>query len=275
MKKTTWFAPAVLIATLAGFGAVARAATLECYFDFTRYGSVTRGATIVSNVHGTTAATLKSVGTTLNQWGLTTEPGFGASETGVQIAGETLAAYTGDFTIQIWYVTSETVSANTMLFGGTTSRIMDESLVGDQAFFVGHNHVGDHTDFVRPVVADGSRWGLAMTSVTKGTGTNVLSLQDYVITYNSAERVMTAYMNGMRVGSMNNVSLAGLAALSKGFSIGGVEGSAFKDDSSAPVNIRSFLIYSGVLNPNQIAELHLAGASAGLDALKSAQVVVN
>lgn len=272
MKKNIRLVSTILVA-LVGLEAAARAASLECYFDFTRYGLVPPGSTIVSNVHGKTAATVRSVGTTLNRWGLTIEAGHGASDTGVSIPSEGIAAYAGDFTVQIWFVTSETVSSNTMLFGGTTSSGTDDNLSGDSAFFVGYNHLGDKTEYIRPVVGNGTRWGTDMKA-PKGTGLSVLSLHDYVVTYNSASRVMTAYMNGAQVGSMNAGGFAGLASLSEGIVVGGVRNSAFRDDSSAPVNIRSFLVYSGVLSPGQVAKLHAVGPVPGLDALGMADVVV-
>jgi hypothetical protein len=273
MNTYSRFARAALIVALAGLGVVAQAATLESYFDFTRYESIRPGATLVSNVHGKTPAILKSTGTTLNQWGLTIEAGHSAADTGVLIAGDALAAYSGDFTIQIWFITSETVSANTMLFGGTTSAGIDESLAGDKALFVGYNHVGEKTEFLRPVVSDGNRWGLAMTAA-KGTGVSLITMHDYVLTYNRGSRRMAAYMNGVPVGSLNSVNLDGLAVLTKGMAIGGVESSAFRDDASAPVNIRSFLLYSGALSSKQVAKLHESGPSLGLDAVRAAEVVV-
>ena len=145
--------------------------------------------------------------------------------------------------------------------------------VGMSAFFVGYNHVGDKTEYIRPVVGNGTRWGTDMKA-PKGTGLSVLSLHDYVVTYNSASRVMTAYMNGAQAGSMNAGGFAGLASLSEGIVVGGVRNSAFRDDSSAPVNIRSFLVYSGVLSPGQVAKLHAVGPVPGLDALGMADVVV-
>lgn len=273
MNTYSCFARATLMVALAGFGVVAQAATLESYFDFTRYESVRPGTTLVSNVHGKTPAVLKSTGTTLNQWGLTIAPGHSAADTGVLISGDALAGYSGDFSIQIWFITSETVSANTMLFGGTTSEANDESLAGDAAFFVGYNHVKDKTDCLRPVVSDGNRWGLAM-SAKKGTGVSLLTVHDYVLTYSRGSRRMATYMNGVPVGSSSGVNLEGLAGLSKGMAIGGVERSAFKDDVSAPVNIRSFLLYSGALSPKQIAKLHESGPTVSLDALREAEVVV-
>ena len=272
MKKNLRLVPTLIIA-VAGIGAMARAASLATYFDFTRYGSVSPGATIVSNVHGKTAATVRSVGTILNQWGMTIDAGHGASDTGIAIPGEDLAAYTGDFTIQIWFVTSDSVSPNTMLLGGTTSSATDESLAGDQAFFIGYNHMSDKTEFIRPVVSNGSRWGMDMKTA-KGTGLAVLSLHDYVVTYNSTTRQMIAYMNGVAAGSLTANGFSGLASLTEGIVIGGVRNAAFRDDSSAPVNIRSFLLYSGALNSTQVAKLHAAGPAPSLEALGMADVVV-
>lgn len=250
-----------------------RAATLESYFDFTRYGAITPGASIVSNLHGSTPAVLKPIGATLNQWGLTIHTEQSASNTGVLIPASALAAYTEDFTLQIWFITSFEATPDTMIYGGTTSVSADDSLAGDQALFLGYNHYKGKAQFLRPVTGNGNRWGMTMGAVA-GTGMTLLSAQDYVLTYNSARRVMTAYLNGVYVGTMNTPGFGGLSALSKGFAIGGVQNSAFRNDATAPVNIRSFMIYSGVLSPAQIAQIHLGGPSVTLDALRAAEVEV-
>lgn len=252
---------------------MAQAAAIECYFDFTRYGSVAPGATIVSNVYGNVPAVLKPRGTTLDRWGVTIDTEQSAGNTGVLIPATALAAYTGDFTIQVWFIASVDAMSDSMIYGGTTSGRVDDSLVGDQALFVGYNNMGTVAQFLRPVIGDGSRWGVNMVPPV-GTGMAVLSPQDYVLTYNSTSHVVTAYLNGINVGAVNATGFQGLAALSKGFAIGGVQNSAFKGDTSAPVNIRSFMIYSGALDPSQIAKIHAEGASVTLDGLKAAEVVV-
>ena len=273
MTKDTCFAPAFVFLALAGFGDAARAATLETYFDFTRYGSVAPGAGIVSNVHGNTPAMLKPAGATLDQWGLTVGMEQSAADTGVLIPAEALAGYTGDFSLQVWFITPVAVCPDTMIYGGTTSERGDDSMVGDQALFVGYNNDKGSVSFLRPVVGNGNRWGAWMDSVA-GTGASLLSPQDYVITYNSARRVITAYLNGVHVGVMDATGFKGLAALSKGFAIGGVQNSAFPVDGAAPVNIRSFMIYSGVLSPGEVAKVHQGGPSVTLDALRAAEVEV-
>jgi hypothetical protein len=250
------------------------AATLDAYFDFTRYASVARGEGIVSNVHGGMPALVKPVGTSLTQWGLTIDTEKSAGDTGVLIPASALAPYTGDFTLQIWFITSLEVTADTMIYGGTTSAGVDDSLQGDQALFLGYNNLKRQATFLRPVVGNGGgRWGATM-DVAGGTGITPLSAQDYVLTYNSAKRVMIAYLNGLYVGTLNAAGFKGLAALDKGFAIGGVQNSAFREDGSAPVNIRSFMIYSGALTPAQIAQIHLGGPSVTLDILRAAEIVV-
>lgn len=273
MNRNRRFVSALACAALAGVGAAARAATLETYFDFTRYGSVAPGAIIASNVHGNTPAMLKPVGTTLNQWGLTIAMEQGAGDTGVYIPPTALAAHTGDFTLQIWFVTQVDVTPDIMIYGGTTSGSGDDSLEGDQALFVGYNNVGGVARFLRPVVNDGGRWGANMVS-RPGTGLSVLSAQDYVLTYDRESRVISAYLNGSPVGTVNAAGFDGLAALTRGFAIGGVQNSAFRGDGAAPVNIRSFMIYSGVLSPSQVARIHPGGPSVSLEALKAADVEV-
>jgi hypothetical protein len=254
--------------------AVAGAATLDAFFDFTRYGSVPGGTSIASNVHGGMPALVKPVGTSLTQWGLTIDTEKRAGDTGVGIPASALAAYTGDFTLQIWFITSLGATSDTMIYGGTTSAGVDDSLQGDQALFLGYNNLKRQATFLRPVVGNGGgRWGVTM-DVAEGTGMTPLSAQDYVLTYNSTKRVMIAYLNGLYVGTLNAAGFKGLAALDQGFAIGGVQNSAFREDGSAPVNIRSFMIYSGALTPAQIAQIHLGGPSVTLDALRAAEVVV-
>ncbi len=272
MKKTS-LVSALLVAALTRFGAEAQAAALESYFDFTKYGPVAPGASIVSNMHGATPAVFKPMGATLNESGLTIDTEQSAANTGVLIPATALADYTADFTIQVWFITSLEVSPDTMICGGTTSASVDDSLAGDQALFLGYNHNRGKAEFLRPVVNNGGRWGATMDAAV-GTGMKPLSVQDYVITYNSGRRVMTAYLNGLYVGTLNTPGFGGLAALTRGFSIGGVQNSAFRNDGTAPVNIRSFLIYSGMLSSEQIARVHAEGPSVGLDALRALDVVV-
>jgi hypothetical protein len=248
-------------------------ATLDAFFDFTRYGSVSPGSSITSNVHGNIPALVKPTGTTLNQWGVAIDTEKSAGDTGVLIPASALAGYTGDFTLQIWFITSVGVAADTMICGGTTSLSIDDSLQGDQALFLGYNNTNKLAKFLRPVVGNGGRWGAAM-DVPAGTGMALLSTQDYVITYNSASRAMIAYLNGRYVGTVNVSGFGGLSALANGFVIGGVQNSAFKNDGSAAVNIRSFLIYSGALTPSQVSRIHSGGPSVTLDALREADVVV-
>lgn len=270
--KNPRFVSALLLAALTG-PAAARAAVLESYFDFTQYGSVAPGSSLVSNKHGKTPGVLKPVGASLDGSGLTIDTEQSAANTGVLIPASALAGYTSDFTLQVWFITSLEATPDTMIYGGTTSASADDSLAGDQALFLGYNYKRGKAEFLRPVTGNGSRWGATMDAVM-GAGLKPLSAQDYVITYDSSRRVMTAYLNGLHVGTMNTPGFGGLAALTNGLAIGGVQNSAFRNDGSAAVNILSFMIYSGALSPSQIARIHVEGPSASLDALRAADVVV-
>ena len=87
-----------------GSSPVANAATLQTYFNFTSYGSVSGGNNITSSSIGfsSTTATVKSSATSLTGSGLAITAGTNAGSTGVSMAGSALSSFTGDFTLQIW-----------------------------------------------------------------------------------------------------------------------------------------------------------------------------
>lgn len=268
MKYTNLAALTVLgISTLGvtAHAATPTPATLQTYYDFTSYGTVAGGSSITSSAYGesSTSATLSSTATALTSSGLAITAGSDAGTTGATMAGSTLSGYTGDFSIQIWYTSPATFASNTMLWGGTTSTTEDKTLVGDQALFAGYGNMANPSaGFVRPIVSNGTaQYGVTMTNTVPGTGTTASTLYDYVVTYDSTNKIFTAYMNGTSVGTLTIASgFNGLNALTNGFSIGGVASPAF-GDPAAGVNITSFMMYTGALTAGDVSNLNGIGAT--------------
>ena len=272
MKHSVAFA-LITVGTLLP-AAPGRAATLEAYFDFTRYGDTPAGSTITSKVPGGVVATVRTPITHSSDAGLVLDPGQDAAGTGVVLPGGTLQSLAGDFTLQIWYRTGSEVRPNTLLYGGSTSSIGDNSLVGDDALFVGYNSIGGRVRFVRPITSNGSRWGVDMAATPAGTGTAPNTLYDYVVVYDSAARRVTAYLDGVLVGAMGAPKFSGLPSLTSGLAIGGVQNSAFSEDRAAAVGIASFLIYRGALDAGQVAKIHSFGPRLAPADLRGADVAV-
>jgi hypothetical protein len=266
MKYTNLVALTVLGISM--LGVTARAATLQTYFDFTTYGTVAGGDTITSSSYGfsSISATVNSASTALTSSGLAITAGTNASTTGVSMAGSTLTGYTGDFSLQIWYTTGATLANNTMLYGGTTSATQDGNLTGDQALFTGYGSPAA-TVGVRPISSNGAKYGSAMG--TGGAGTTASTLYDFVVTYDSTNKVFNAYLNGTSVGTMTVASgFNGLSALTNGFAIGGVQSPAF-GDNAAEANISSFMMYTGALDSTTVSNLHGLGANPNGDQFQS------
>ena len=263
----------ITIGTLSS-AVLGRAATLEAYFDFTRYGETAAGSTVTSNVHGAVVATVRTPIGASARPGLAVPPDLDAAGTGVVLPAGALKAFSGDFTLQVWYRTGPEVRPNTLLYGGTTSAIGDDSLAGDEALFVGYNNDRGRVRFVRPITSNGSRWGAHMGDTPAGTGVAPDTLHDYVIVYDSVARRITAYMDGSLAGTMEAGGFAGLPSLAGGLTVGGVQNSAFAADRSAAVSISSFLMYRGALDAGQAAKIHAFGPHAALDELRGAGVAV-
>ncbi len=268
MKKTlcsqiTKFA--ILGALTCGSAASLQAASLESYFDFTQYGSVSGGSQITSNVYGNASATVSSTATTLNSSGLAITAGTNAGSTGVTLAGSQLASFTGDFSFQIWFTSPSTIDTNTALFGGTTSAPLDSNMIGDQALFVAYSNTSPL--FLRQIMSNNTKFGIDAASTPRRTATTPSTLYDYTITYTANTHTVQAYLDGTAVGSGLSVNFFnGLSALTNGFSIGGVASPAFADDAAA-VTVSSSLFYDGALTPTEIADIHAFGSNATVDEL--------
>jgi hypothetical protein len=268
-------AAAGLLVGMSSMG-VASAASLGEYFNFTQYGAVSGGSTINGQYAGT-AATVKSTGTTLDGTGLNIALGNAAANTGVGLAGSAISSYTGDFSLQIWYTQNSTANADIRdhaLFGGTSSATIDNDLRGgNQALWAGYNNVSGTPQYLRPIIGDGSQWGSVPGSTTMGTGIASATLFDYVLTYSSSTHTTTAYMNGVQVSTQTTPYFTGLASLTYGIAIGGVEHPAFNDQAAA-VTISSFLMYNGALSPTEIATINGLGATPTIGDLGGAGVSV-
>lgn len=257
----------LVITGLSVGGSTSYAATLNDYFNFTTYGSVAGGNTIVDQL-GNATATVKSTGTTLDGSGLTIAAGNNAGTTGVALDGSQISSFTGDFSIQIWYTSPASILANTMLFGGTTTASQDGTMIGDQAFFAGYV-----TSYIRPILGNNSKFGVTLNP-PNGTGTTVSTLYDYVITYSAATHTFTTYMDGTQVGTPLAVTyFNGLSALTSGLAVGGVANPAFGDNAAA-ANISDFLIYSSALNSTEISDVHSLGAGPSVSSLQGAGITV-
>ncbi|BCU79539.1 hypothetical protein llg_42540 [Luteolibacter sp. LG18] len=244
--------------------------TLENYFNFTSYGTVTAGNTVAAVGNTGSSATVKATGTTLTSSGLAITAGSLGASTGVTMASTTLIGFTGDFTLQMWYTTPGTVAGNTALFGGTSSATVDGSMVGDQGFFAAYSNTNPR--FVRPIVGNNTQFGVA-GAPPAGTGGTGSTLYDYVITYSSLTSTFTAYLNGTQVGNSFSVPFfGGLDDLTNGFAIGGVQNPAF-NDNAAGVNITSFMMYSGTLTAGEVSSIHAFGSTPTLNQLGSVVAV--
>jgi hypothetical protein len=232
--------------------------SLSAYWDFTKYGTVSAGNTVVSNVFGSISGTLNSTATSLTSSGLAITGDSSAASTGIRLANGSLSSFTGDFSIQMWY-TMNVLGDNRMLFGGTTSASVDNTLVGDNGLFVGYS-VGS-TRFVRPVETNGTQYGTTLNSPS-GTGNTTGVLYDLVLTYVASSDLFTLYLNGVQVAQGANTNFATLDAVTN-FSIGGVANPAF-GDNAARQTTTSFLMYQGALTAKQISDLHALGAAATL-----------
>jgi hypothetical protein len=253
----------VFLALLLGSFSTAHAQVLTDYFDFTKDGSVAAGGT-VSAQYGTMTGTVQSTGTTISSSGLTVTGGAGGS-TGVTLAVGSLAPFTGDFSLQMYYTNSATV-LNGGIFGGVSVGAGSNSISGDTALFTSYNG----SDAIRPVTSDGSQYGATNATPAAGTAGATGTLEDVVLTYTAS--TLTEYVNGVAVASGSASGFNGLAAVTN-FAIGGVANNPFGDPADQET-ATSFLFYTGALSSTEVAALDADGATPTLDQISTAGITV-
>jgi hypothetical protein len=253
----------VFLALLLGSFSTAHAQVLTDYFDFTKDGSVAAGGT-VSAQYGTMTGTVQSTGTTISSSGLTVTGGAGGS-TGVTLAVGSLAPFTGDFSLQMYYTNSATV-LNGGIFGGVSVGAGSNSISGDTALFTSYNG----SDAIRPVTSDGSQYGATNATPAAGTAGATGTLEDVVLTYTAS--TLTEYVNGVAVASGSASGFNGLAAVTN-FAIGGVANNPFGDPADQET-ATSFLFYTGALSSTEVAALDADGATPTLAQISAAGITV-
>jgi hypothetical protein len=253
----------VFLALLLGSFSSAHAQTLSDYFNFTQDGTVASGGT-VSAQYGTMTGTVQSTGTTISSSGLTVTGGAGGS-TGVTLAVGSLAPFTGDFSLQMYYTNSATV-LNGGIFGGVSVGAGSNSISGDTALFTSYNG----SDAIRPVTSDGSQYGATNATPAAGTAGATGTLEDVVLTYTAS--TLTEYVNGVAVASGSASGFNGLAAVTN-FAIGGVANNPFGDPADQET-ATSFLFYTGALSSTEVAALDADGATPTLAQISAAGITV-
>jgi hypothetical protein len=255
----------VCLALLLASFSSAHAQTLSDYFNFTQDGTVGSGGT-VSAQYGTMTGTVQSTDTSISSNGLTVTGGTGGS-TGVLLSSGSLAPFTGDFSLQMYYTNSATV-INGGIFGGVSGGAAISNISGDTALFTSYNS----GDAIRPVTSNGTQFGATNATPQNGTAGATGTLEDVVLTYTASSQTLSEYVNGVSVASGNVSGFNGLAAVTN-FAIGGVANNPF-GDSADQETATSFLFYTGALSATEVTALDAAGATPSLAQISAAGITV-
>jgi hypothetical protein len=255
----------VCLALLLASFSSAHAQTLSDYFNFTQDGTVGSGGT-VSAQYGTMTGTVQSTDTSISSSGLTVTGGTGGS-TGVLLSSGSLAPFTGDFSLQMYYTNSATV-INGGIFGGVSGGAAISNISGDTALFTSYNS----GDAIRPVTSNGTQFGATNATPQNGTAGATGTLEDVVLTYTASSQTLSEYVNGVSVASGNVSGFNGLAAVTN-FAIGGVANNPF-GDSADQETATSFLLYTGDLSATEVTALDAAGATPSLAQISAAGITV-
>jgi hypothetical protein len=255
----------VCLALLLASFSSAHAQTLSDYFNFTQDGTVGSGGT-VSAQYGTMTGTVQSTDTSISSSGLTVTGGTGGS-TGVLLSSGSLAPFTGDFSLQMYYTNSATV-INGGIFGGVSGGAAISNISGDTALFTSYNS----GDAIRPVTSNGTQFGATNATPQNGTAGATGTLEDVVLTYTASSQTLSEYVNGVSVASGNVSGFNGLAAVTN-FAIGGVANNPF-GDSADQETATSFLFYTGALSATEVTALDAAGATPSLAQISAAGITV-
>jgi hypothetical protein len=233
----------VCLALLLASFSSAHAQTLSDYFNFTQDGTVASGGT-VSAQYGTMTGTVQSIDTSIDSSGLAVTGGTGGS-TGVLLTSGSLAPFTGDFSLQMYYTNSTvnaTATVNGGIFGGVSGGAAISNISGDTALFTSYNG----SDAIRPVTSNGTQYGATNATPANGTADATGTLEDVVLTYTASSQTLSEYVNGVSVASGNVSGFNGLAAVTN-FAIGGVANNPFGDPADLET-ATSFLFYTGALS---------------------------
>jgi hypothetical protein len=255
----------VCLALLLASFSSAHAQTLSDYFNFTQDGTVGSGGT-VSAQYGTMTGTVQSTDTSISSSGLTVTGGTGGS-TGVLLSSGSLAPFTGDFSLQMYYTNSATV-INGGIFGGVSGGAAISNISGDTALFTSYNS----GDAIRPVTSNGTQFGATNATPQNGTAGATGTLEDVVLTYTASSQTLSEYVNGVSVASGNVSGFNGLAAVTN-FAIGGVANNPFGDPADQET-ATSFLFYTGALSSTEVAALDADGATPTLGQISTAGITV-
>jgi hypothetical protein len=253
------------LALLLGSFSTAHAQVLTDYFNFTQDGTVGSGGT-VSAQYGPMTGTVQSTDTSISSSGLTVTGGTGGS-TGVLLSSGSLAPFTGDFSLQMYYTNSATV-INGGIFGGVSGGAAISNISGDTALFTSYNS----GDAIRPVTSNGTQFGATNATPQNGTAGATGTLEDVVLTYTASSQTLSEYVNGVSVASGNVSGFNGLAAVTN-FAIGGVANNPF-GDSADQETATSFLFYTGALSATEVTALDAAGATPSLAQISAAGITV-
>jgi hypothetical protein len=255
----------VCLALLLASFSSAHAQTLSDYFNFTQDGTVASGGT-VSAQYGPMTGTVQSTDTSITSSGLTVTGGTGGA-TGLALTSGSLAPFTSDFSLQMYYTNSANV-LNGGIFGGVSGGAASGNISGDNVLFTSYNN----GDAIRPVTSNGGQYGATNATPPDGTGSGTGSLLDVVLTYTASSQTLSEYVNGVSVASGNASGFNGLAAVTN-FAIGGVTNNPFGDPADQET-ATSFLFYTGALSSTEVAALDADGATPTLDQISTAGITV-
>ncbi len=241
----------------------ASAQTLQTYFNFTTYGSVSGGGSITDLTGNTTATVNKDSNTTLTSSGLKIAGGA-TQNTGVTLNAGSLGSLTGDFTIQTW-INLSSLTTDYGFFGGNSGTEGKASTTTNTNFLIAQIR---GSDLCAVVNTASSVYGQFQTT-SIGVSKNMPS--DYVLTYSAASKTFTEYVNGVQAGQFVASSFNGLASIAN-FAVGGQASSPYGDNSAVGTT-SDFLIFNGALSSAQVSAVHNLQPGATVAQIKTALTI--
>jgi len=254
------------------FAPVARAQTVQTYFNLQNYGTVSAGSTITDTTGNTTATLNTDANTSLTSSGLTTVASYGNSASaGLTLGSGSLSGLTGSFSIQDW-VTMANPASGVVLWGGNN---------GPANTWIGDGYTGVSTligmtwgslagggGAGNPLGQSYNRYGNTIAGYTLTAG----QTYDLVLTYNASTYTFNQYINGSWVGSLQEAFSSTSLAGTEDFAIGGTPNEPWSPwgDASASATTADFLLYNGELGASQVGALDELGAGASLPEIEAA-----